>query len=111
MPTKSLRILIADTDAHRALKVERVLNDFGYYRVAPLYSREALAGLRDAQDHDFDLLLIHQEMAGGPIVDVAEYRKDNPQFKHVLMYADTRTLALQIGDLMRAVDPSLHAGS
>ena len=58
MPTKSLRILIADAERKEALKIERALNGLGYFRIAPLDRIEALLGLGDAEKHAFDVLLI-----------------------------------------------------
>ena len=108
MPTKSLRILIADTEPAQALTLERSLNAAGYYRIAPLYHQQALVSLYDAQAHEFDLLLISQEMAGGAAVDVEAYRQDNQQFRHVLIYLDADCLVPQVEALMQTLDPSGH---
>lgn len=105
MPTKSLRILIADAEPDQVLKIELALNALGYYRIAPLYSQEALSGLSDAAAHDFDLLLVNRIIAGGPVVGEAQFRKDNPQFRHVLMYVSANSLVPQLVELMKAVDP------
>ena len=61
MPTKSLRILIADADPNEALKIERALNILGYYRIAPLYHGEALVSLKAAPTNEYDVLLISQK--------------------------------------------------
>ena len=53
MPTKSLRILIADEDPNQALKIERALNILGYYRIAPLYHGEALVSLKAAPTKEY----------------------------------------------------------
>ena len=108
MPTKSLRILIADTEPAQALTLERSLNAAGYYRIAPLYHQQELVSLYDAQAHEFDLLLISQEMAGGAAVDVEAYRKANAQFRHILIYPDADILAPKIDALMQGIDPSSH---
>lgn len=105
MPTKSLRIVVADAGPDQALKVERALNALGYYRIAPLYSQEALSGLSDAPAHDFDLLLINRTIVGGPVMGEAQFRKDNTQFRHVLMYVSAHSLVSQLAELMKAVDP------
>lgn len=63
MPTKSLRILIADAERTEALKIEKALNGLGYYRIAPLERVEALLGLCDAEVDAFDVLLISQDLA------------------------------------------------
>ena len=108
MPTKSLRILIADADWAQALKIEKSLNAAGYFRIAPLYDLQALVSLYDAQVHDFDLLLLSQKMADVAAVDVEAYRKDYQQFRHVLIYPDADILAPKIDALMQGLDPSSH---
>ena len=108
MPTKTLRILIADADPDQALKIERALNHAKYFRVAPLYRLEALTGLADAQTDDFDLLLISQKMAGGASVDADQYHRDNTQFRHVRIYRDADLLVTQINQLMQRIDPLSH---
>ena len=104
MPTKSLRILIADDDPGQALKMEKALNILGYYRIAPLYQGEALVSLKAAKANEYDVLLISQKMAGGGIVDEAEYRKENSQFRHVLIYADADSFVSQLASLMLTLD-------
>ena len=91
MPTKSLRILIADADPNQALKIERALNILGYYRIAPLYHGEAL---------------VSQGMVGAGASDEAEYRKDNAQFRHVLIYTDADSFVNQLASLMPLLDAS-----
>ena len=108
MPTKTLRILIADADPVQALKVERALNHAGYFRVAPLQCLEALTGLGSAQPDEFDLLLINQKMVGGASVDADEYHEDNAQFRHVRVYRDADVLVTQINLLMQSIDPLSH---
>ena len=91
MPTKSLRILIADTDPDEALKVERALNILGYYRVAPMHSPEALVSLRAARTNEYDVLLISQQMVGGSAADEVGFRKQNEQFYQPPRDADADT--------------------
>lgn len=69
MPTKSLRILIADADPNQALKIERALNILGYYRIAPLYHGEALVSLKAAPSNEYDVLLVSQGMVGAGASD------------------------------------------
>ena len=106
MPTKSLRILIADADPDQALHIEKALNALGYYRVAPLYSPEALVSLSSARPHEYDVLLIARAMAGAGIVDEIGLRRDNSQFRHVLIYADAGSFVSQLEGLMQALDTS-----
>ena len=109
MPTKTLRILIADADPDQALRMERALNLLGYYRIAPLYSPEALLSLRAARINEYDVLLISQKMAGGGMADEAAFRKDNSQFRHVLIYADADSFAHQLAAKMSMLDSSAQS--
>ncbi|AOA06012.1 MULTISPECIES: hypothetical protein [Pseudomonas] len=106
MPTKSLRILIADADPNQALKIERALNILGYYRIAPLYHGEALVSLKAAPSNEYDVLLVSQGMVGAGTTDEAEYRKDNAQFRHVLIYTDADSFVNQLASLMPLLDAS-----
>ncbi|PAA04104.1 hypothetical protein CJU81_22910 [Pseudomonas fragi] len=107
MPTKSLRILIADEDPNQALKIERALNILGYYRIAPLYHGEALVSLKAAPTNEYDVLLISQKMTGEGIADEVEYRKDNSQFRHVLIYMDADSFVNKLVSLMPMLDSSV----
>lgn len=104
MPTKSLRILIADAERKEALKIERALNGLGYFRIAPLDRIEALLGLGDAEKHAFDVLLISQPMAAAAGFDRPDARKDHPQYKHVLVYASAHDVAQRVNALMQSID-------
>jgi hypothetical protein len=106
MPTKSLRILIADADPNQALKIERALNILGYYRIAPLYHGEALVSLKAAPSNEYDVLLVSQGMVGAGASDETEYRKDNAQFRHVLIYTDADSFVNQLASLMPLLDAS-----
>lgn len=130
MPTKSLRILIADLDPAQALVIERQLNLLGYYRIAPIHTVEDLMVLRDSPADDFELLLINQQMAGAGPLDALGFCRENPQFKHVFFYAfdasstvltrvactkDTASQCRRLPDfsviesLMRVIDPGLES--
>ena len=111
MPTKSLRILIADTERTEALKIERALNGLGYYRIASLDRIEALLGLRDAEKHAFDVLLISQRMANLAGLDCPEARKESVHFKHVLLYDSAPAILEQLNALMQAIDVQGAASS
>lgn len=63
MPTPSLRILIVDDQPTQCLSIERMLNQQGYYRIAPLTSFDQLMALVDCVTEPFDLLVINSAMA------------------------------------------------
>ena len=109
MPTKSLRILIADAERTEALKIEKALNGLGYYRIAPLERVEALLGLCDAEVDAFDVLLISQDLANAAGLDQEQLRRDHSQFRHVYIYTPTDLLADEIETLMKSVDVSAQA--
>ena len=109
MPTKSLRILIADAERTEALKIEKALNGLGSYRIAPLERVEALLGLCDAEVDAFDVLLISQDLANAAGLDQAQLRTDHSQFRHVHIYTHAALLAGEIETLMKSVDVSAQA--
>lgn len=106
MPTKSLRILIADPVPDQALTIEKALNVLGYYRIAPLHTVQALLSVSDAQPDEFDVLFISQCMTFEAGLDPAQWRRDNPQFRHVLKYEDAVTFAAGMAETMQRIDPS-----
>ena len=55
MPNKSLRILIADAQHFNRLRIERLLNQLGYFRVAPVQSLEELLPLVEYGCEPLDL--------------------------------------------------------
>jgi hypothetical protein len=52
------------------------------------------------------VLLVSQGMVGAGASDEAEYRKDNAQFRHVLIYTDADSFVNQLASLMPLLDAS-----
>ena len=87
MPNKALRILIADEQHFQRMRIERLFNQLGYYRVAPVHSLEELLTLIEYGDVPFDLVVINASMAG-KVLDLTGFFLDNPQVCHALIYGD-----------------------
>lgn len=85
MPNKALRILIADEQHFQRLRVERLFNQLGYYRVAPVHSLEELLTLIEYADRPFDLVVINAALSGAAL-DLASFFLDNPQVRHALIF-------------------------
>ena len=85
MSNKSLRILIADEQHFNRLRIERWLNQLGYYRVAPVQNLEELLTLVEYGCEPFDLLIINAAMAGGKL-DLLDFCLDNRQLDRVMIY-------------------------
>lgn len=88
MPTPSLRILIVDDQPAQCLSIERMLNQQGYYRIAPLTSFDQLMALVDCVTEPFDLLVINSAMAACATFNQDYFFRYCPAFRHVLVYED-----------------------
>ncbi|EJM61509.1 hypothetical protein PMI29_03849 [Pseudomonas sp. GM49] len=123
MPNKSLRILIADAQHFNRLRIERLFNQLGYFRVAPVHSLDELLALVEYGCEPLDLVLVNAAMAGG-VLDLFGFLADNPQVHHAFIFNEQQApippvagnvqvsqAALpdlaSITQLMSAVDPRL----
>lgn len=87
MTKKNTRILIADRQHCRRLHIEKMLNQLGYYRIAPLNSFDEVMAVSRVSSPVLYLVIInikdslkHEE--------VKEYCKKNPLIRAVLYYND-----------------------
>lgn len=86
MPTRSLRILIADHVHLQRLNIERMLNHCGYHRVAPVSSLEELLAMIEHAIDPFDLLLLNSAFIGTTMLDLEAFCRDCPSVHHALIY-------------------------
>ncbi|UVM52362.1 response regulator [Pseudomonas sp. B21-015] len=89
MPNKALRILIADEQHFHRMKTERLFNQLGYHRVAPVQSLVEMLTLVEYGCEPFDLVLINASLAGGAL-DLFGFFLDNRQVHHALIYDGRR---------------------
>lgn len=85
MPNKSLRILIADAQHFNRLRIERLFNQLGYFRVAPVQSLDELLALVEYGCEPLDLVLVNGAMAIGAL-DLLSFLDDNPQVHHAFIF-------------------------
>ena len=85
MPNKSLRILIADAQHFNRLRIERLFNQLGYFRVAPVQSLDELLPLVEYGCEPLDLVLINGAMANGAL-DLFSFLADNSQVHHGFIF-------------------------
>ena len=85
MPNKSMRILIADAQHFNRLRIERLFNQLGYFRVAPVQSLDELLPLVEYGCEPLDLVLVNGAMASGAL-DLLNFFTDNPQVHHVFIF-------------------------
>jgi hypothetical protein len=85
MITKTLRILIADSQHFHRMKIERLFNSLDYYRVAPAQSLAELLTLVDYGCEPFDVVVINAELAAGSL-DLLGFFLNNPQVRQALIY-------------------------
>ncbi len=86
MTDKTLRILVADKQHFQRLKIEKILNQLGYFRVAPIQSFDEIKALTRFSAKPFDLLIINKAIAAETGVDLDEFCRDNPLIRHALIY-------------------------
>ncbi|MCU1751622.1 response regulator [Pseudomonas sp. 6D_7.1_Bac1] len=86
MPNKALRILIADEQHFHRMKIERSLNQLGYYRIAPVHSLEELLSVVEYGCEPFDLVIINATLCSGSGLDPLAFCQDNQQIRHALIY-------------------------
>ena len=90
MPNKSLRILIADAQHFNRLRIERLFNQLGYFRVAPVQSLDELLPLVEYGCEPLDLVLINGAMASEGL-DLLSFFADNPQVHHAFIFNEQQT--------------------
>ncbi|KAA6174625.1 response regulator [Pseudomonas marginalis] len=93
MPTRSLRILIADHVHLQRLSLERMLNHCGYHRVAPVSSQEELLAMLEHAIDPFDLLLINSAFVGTATPDLEAFCRECQCVRHALIYEGLPTVA------------------
>ncbi|MCO8309081.1 response regulator [Pseudomonas mandelii] len=104
MINKALRILIADEQHFYRMKTERLFNQLGYYRVAPVQSLAEMLTLVEYGCEPFDLVVINASLAGGAL-DLSAFFLDNRQVRHALIYAAAPPDLASIQRLMTLIDP------
>lgn len=85
LSNKTLRILIADEQHFYRMKIERLFNQLGFYRIAPVHSLEELLTLIEYASEPFDLVVINAVMAAGAL-NLPDYLRDNRQVRHAMIY-------------------------
>lgn len=85
MINKALRILIADPQHFYRMNTERLFNNLGYYRVAPVQTLAELLTLVDYGCEPFDAVVINADLAIGAL-DLPGFFLNNPQVRHALIY-------------------------
>ncbi|WP_460145238.1 response regulator [Pseudomonas sp. S2_A02] len=96
MTNKTLRILIADEQHFHRMKTERLFNQLGYYRVAPVQSLAHMLILVEYGCEPFDLVVINAPLAGGAL-DLPGFFLDNRQVRHALIYAGRQVQVPAVG--------------
>ena len=92
---KALRILIADKQHFQRLRIERLFNQLGYYRVAPAQNLEELLTLIEYGELPFDLVVINASLSDEAL-NLADYFLDSPQVRHALIYAGAQLPPLPV---------------
>lgn len=83
---KSLRILIVDGAHSQRLAVEKIVNQCGYYRIAPVESFEQLLTYTQYALHPFDVVILNSDIAIHSGVDIYEFCIAEPNIVNFLIY-------------------------
>lgn len=83
---KSLRILIVDGVHFQRLAVEKIVNQCGYYRIAPVESFEQLLTYTQYALHPFDIVILNSDIAIHSGVDIYEFCVAEPNIVNFLIY-------------------------
>ncbi|NBF11483.1 chemotaxis protein CheY [Pseudomonas sp. Fl4BN1] len=86
MTNKTLRILVADDQHFQRLKIEKILNQLGYFRIAPVQSFDEIEILTCLASRPFDLLIISTTLVAERKIDLDAFCRDNPLIHHALIY-------------------------
>lgn len=86
MINKALRIMIADAQHVRRLRLERDFNRQGYYAIAPVPSLEQTLDLIRYGERGFDLLLINARLLIEASFDARNFLLHLPSSLRVLIY-------------------------
>lgn len=87
MTKQNARILIADQQHYRRLHIEKMLNQLGYYRIAPLNSFDEVKAATGYSGPEFDLVIINVN-DNLKHKNIKEYCQENPLIRNVLYYND-----------------------
>lgn len=86
MLNKTLRILIADEQHFHRMMIERILNQLGYFRIAPVPSIEELLTLVEYGCEPFDLVMISTSLTVGVDLDFLALCEYSPQIRYGFIY-------------------------
>ncbi|MFY0728158.1 chemotaxis protein CheY [Pseudomonas sp. NFX15] len=96
MSNKSLRILIADAQHFNRLRIERLFNLLGYFRVAPVHSLEELLRLVEYGSQPLDLVVVNGALAGGS-VNLRCFFADNVQVRQAFIFNAQQSTSSGVG--------------
>ena len=102
MQTKTLRILIADEQHFHRMRIERLLNQLGYYRIAPVGGLDELLTLVEYASEPFDLVLINGSMTRASM-DLPGFFLHNAQVRHAFIYDGDPAHLAAIPDARRKI--------
>lgn len=85
MQTKTFRILIADEQHFHRMRIERLFNQLGYYRIAPVGGLDELFTLVEYASEPFDLVLVNGSMTLASM-DLPGFFLHNAQVRHAYIY-------------------------
>lgn len=91
MTSDQLRILIADDQRAKRLKIERLFNGFGFYCIYPTEKLNEVLSLCQHPFAPFDLLVVNVNQLISSRINNLDYLRRNTTIRHYLVYADRPT--------------------
>lgn len=86
MPTPYLRILIVDDQPAQRLSIEKMLNQQGYHRIAPVETFSELLAMVENAVEPFDLLVMNSALGAGITFNLDDFFMNCPAIRHTLVY-------------------------
>jgi DNA-binding LytR/AlgR family response regulator len=99
MTTPSLRILIVDDQLAQRLSIEKMLNQQGYHRIAPVGTFAELLAMVEGVIKPFDLLVINSALGADVTFNLDDFFRNCPAIRHTLAY-DGQAFGEQVTVLM-----------
>lgn len=86
MPTPYLRILVVDDQPAQRLSIEKMLNQQGYHRIAPVETFAELLAMVENAVEPFDLLVINSALGVDVTFSLDDFFMNCPAIRHTLVY-------------------------
>ncbi len=109
MINKALRIMIADLQHFRRLRLERYFNYQGYYAIAPVSSLDEMLTLLGCGDRIFDLVIVNSHLAPLSSFSLSEYFRGHELVREAVIYETSKSLTVKASNEINELTASNFA--